>query len=218
MKIIPTIFAKNKKEFNERFEKLILVSNNLHIDIMDGKFVKAKSISINQIPNLKKYKNSFEAHLMVLNPEKYIRKLKLKGFKKIIFHYESLKDYTEVDKIIREIKNLNLTPFIAINPKTKIEHIVPFVNKTGGLLFMGVRPGKERQSFIPEVYSKIKQLKKLNKKIQFQVDGGVNFQVVKILSNLGVSAVNSGSLIANAKNPEEVFKKLNLILNKEAKK
>jgi len=87
--IIPTIFSKNKKQFNERFNKLIKISKNIQIDFMDGKFVKAKSVQLSQIPNLKKYKNNFEAHLMVKNPESWITKLKQKGFKKIIFHYSS---------------------------------------------------------------------------------------------------------------------------------
>lgn len=211
MKIIPTIFAKNKKKFQERLEKLLPISKALQIDIMDGKFVRAKSISINQIPNLNEYKNNFEAHLMTLNPEKYVKKLKQKGFRKIIFHYEALKNHNEAENIIKQTKKLNLITFAAINPETQIEHILPFLNKIDGILFMGVYPGKEHQSFIPQVYKKILQLKKFNKKIKTQVDGGVNFQVARRLSRIGVDAVNSGSLIANAKNPKEVFKKLNSI-------
>lgn len=211
MKIIPTIFAKNKKEFDERFQKLFPVSNNLQIDIMDGKFVKSKSIKIGQIPNLKKYKNNFEAHLMTQKPEKYTHKLKQKGFKKIIFHYESLINHKQAEKIIQKINNANLEAFIAINPETQIEHILPFTKKIEGILFMGVHPGKEHQSFIPQVYKKIQQLKKLNPKIKIQVDGGVNFSVARRLSTLGVNAINSGSFIAKARNPKEVFKKLSSI-------
>lgn len=211
MKTIPTIFAKNKKEFNERFKKILSVSNNIHIDIMDGKFVKAKSISIKEIPDLKKYKNNFEVHLMTVNPESYINKLKQKGFKKIIFHYESLKNHKEAEKVIQQIKKQNLATFIAINPETQIEHILPLTKQINGILFMGVRPGKEHQSFIPQVYKKIQQIKKLNKKIQVQVDGGVNLSVARRLSRLRVDAINSGSLIANAENPKEVFKKLSSI-------
>lgn len=208
MKTIPTIFAKNKKEFNDRFQKLLPISNNLHIDFMDGKFVRENSISIKEIPNLRKYKNNFEAHLMTENPEKSIKKLKRKGFKKIIFHYESLTNYEEAEKIIKKAKRQKLIPVIAINPETKVAHILPFINQIEGVLFMGVRPGREHQSFIPKVYKKIKQLKKLNKKVKIQVDGGINFQVAKKLSKLGVDAVNSGSLIAEAKNPKEVYNKL----------
>jgi len=89
--IIPTIFATNKKQFLERFKTLRPLSKNLQIDLMDGKFVKAKSISLSQIPNLKKYKNNFEAHLMTEFPQKRIPKLKSLGFKKFIFHFTAVK-------------------------------------------------------------------------------------------------------------------------------
>lgn len=205
-RIIPTIFAHNKKEFQQRFEKLLLVSKNLQIDFMDGKFVKAKSISLEQIPNLTKYKNNFEAHLMLYRPEKYIEKLKQKGFKKIIFHIEATKN---PEKVIKIIKKEKLIPFIAINPVTALEKILPFLPRVRGVLFMGVYPGKENQSFIQKVYKKIFQLKKINKKIIIQVDGGVNFNVTKKLANLGVNYINSGSFISASENPRETLNKLN---------
>ena len=211
MKIIPTIFAHSRKEFQKRFNKLLKISNNLQIDFMDGRFVKAKSISIKEIPNLKKYKNNFEAHLMTENPKKYIKKLKQKGFQKVIFHYEALKNHEEAEKIIKEIKNSDLACFIAINPETQIEHILPFVDQVNGLLFMGVHPGKEHQSFIPVVYKKIKKLKKISPNSTVQVDGGVNFKVAKKLAKLRVNSINSGSFIADAKKPKEIYNKLKSI-------
>ena len=72
--IIPTIFSKNKKEFDERLKKLLRVSRSLQIDIMDGKFVKAKSIPIKEIPKLQK-NHVFEAHLMCKSPDRYIKKI-----------------------------------------------------------------------------------------------------------------------------------------------
>src|SRR3989338_6887684 len=89
-KIIPTIFALNEEDFQHRFDKLIKISKELQIDFMDGKFVKSKSINFSIIPNLRKFKkHRFEAHLMTLHPEKYISILKKKGFKKIIFHFDT---------------------------------------------------------------------------------------------------------------------------------
>ena len=118
--IIPTIFAHNKKEFSQRFQKLLPISKNLQIDFMDGKFVKSKSISLSNIPNLKKYKKNFEAHLMVKNPDNYLKKLKKKGFNKIIFHYISTNDS---EKTIKKIKQLKLSAWLAINPQVSIKKI-----------------------------------------------------------------------------------------------
>ena len=210
MKIIPTIFAHNKKEFTERFEKLAPISKALQIDFMDGKFVPAKSLTLKDIPNLKKYKNNFEAHLMTQNPEKYIPQLKKKGFKKIIFHIEATKN---PEKIIKKIRAIKLTLFIAINPETPTEKIIPYLEKVNGILFMGVHPGKEHQSFIPDVYKKIAQLRSQNKKIPIQVDGGATPQVIKKLVKLKVNYINSGSYISDSENPRQALKKLNAVFS-----
>ena len=212
--IIPTIFARNKKEFSQRFKKIQPIAKNIQIDFMDGKFVKAKSISINKIPDLKKYKNNFEAHLMTKTPENYISKLKQKGFKKIIFHIEATKFPELAAELIKEEQ---LIPFVAINPETKIEKLIPYLSQVKGVLFMGVHPGKEHQHFIPKVYAKIKQLKKMNKKernkkIIVQVDGGVNFDVAKKLARLKIDYLNTGSFVADSENPEETLNKLNNLL------
>jgi ribulose-phosphate 3-epimerase len=201
MKIIPTIFAHNKKEFDKRFNKLINISKNLQIDFMDGKFVPAKSVQLKDIPNLKKYKNNFEAHLMCFSPEKYILGLKNKGFKKVIFHIEATKN---PEKIIQKIKHLKMQPMIAINPETNVKDLPKEVS----VLLMGVHPGKEHQSFIQKVYNKIKELRKINKKTFIQVDGGVNEKFAKKLAKLKVNAVNSGSYISNSENPKKVYRKL----------
>lgn len=202
MTVIPTIFAHNKKEFEERFKKLLPISKNIQIDFMDGKFVKAKSVQLKNLPNLKKFKNNFEAHLMVSNPEKYLPELKKKGFKKIIFHIEATK---YPDKIIEKIKKLKMKPMAAINPKTNILKLP----RNTDVLFMGVIPGKEHQKFMPSVYNKIKAIRRTSKKIKIQVDGGVSHKNISKLKKLGVNSVNTGSYVSEANDPKTAFKKIN---------
>jgi len=209
--IIPTIFAHNKKEFLSRFKKLLPISKKLQIDFMDGKFVKAKSLSLSKILNLKKYKKDFEAHLMVLDPQKNLTKLKSLGFSKIIFHFESTKK--ETPKIAQKIKSLRLKPWIAINPRTPVEKVLPFLKELSGVLFMGVVPGKENQTFISTVLKKIKTLKKLSPRTKIQVDGGANPKTIKKLAKLGVNFVNSGSYISDSENPKKTVKELNSLFN-----
>lgn len=212
-RVIPTVFAHSKKEFDKRFALVIGLSKNVQIDFMDGKFVRGKSLMIKDIPNLKKYKKKFEAHLMIKNPEKYIGELKRKGFQKIIFHYGSL-DYHKIRKLIDKIKKLKMKAFIALNPENSPVEILPFLDSADGVLIMGVHPGKEHQKFIPKIYDKIKELKELKKNIKIQIDGGVNFEVARKLKKIGVNYVNSGSFVANAKKPKIAVEKLNEILNK----
>ena len=205
MNIIPAILARNKKEFNEQLENVQSISKNIQIDFADGRFVNSKTLVLNKIPDLNKYKNNFEAHLMVKDPEKYFSQLKKKGFKKIIFHYEAIK---KPEEIISKARSLKLETWLAINPETEIKKILPYLNLIDGILIMGVRPGKSGQRFIPLTISKIKQLRKLNKEIKLQIDGGVNFKIARKLKNLGVNNINSGTLITKSENPREILKKL----------
>jgi len=211
--IIPTIFAKNKKQFQDRFQKLLPISKNLQIDIMDGKFVRAKSISISQILKLPKTHN-FEAHLMTEYPQKRIPKIKRLGFKKFIFHYSAVK---KPEQVIQRAKNHKLAVWIAINPKTPVEKIIPLLPMLDGVLFMGVVPGHENQSFIPSVLKKIKTLRKISPKTKTQVDGGATPKIVKKLAKLGVTYVNSGSYISSSENPKQAYKKLSALYRKYKK-
>jgi len=204
--IIPTVFAKTQKEFSERFNKLYPISKKIQIDYMDGLFVKSKSPTIPKNLNLKKFKNEFEAHLMYNRPITHIKKLKAKGFKKIIFHLESKSNTL---KTIHEIKKEKLSCWLALNPETPVEKLLPYLKSIRGVLLMGVRPGKEHQEFISSVYRKIKTLRKLSPKTKIQVDGGVNPRVAKRLADLGVDYINSGSYISDSENPKDVMQKLN---------
>lgn len=217
MTIIPTILEKSKPEFTKRFQTLSKFSKKLHIDFMDGRFVKSKSIQLSQIPNLKRFKKNMEAHLMVSNPRIYIQKLKQKNFQKVIFHFSALKTTNEINSLITLIKSKSLEPWIAINPEIRVEKIVPFLFEVRGVLLMAVHPGKENQKFIRSTYKKIKLLRKINSKIKIQVDGGVNEKTTKKLAKLRVNEINSGSFISDAENPRAQFQKLNALFRKNSK-
>jgi ribulose-phosphate 3-epimerase len=200
-KIIPTVFAENNHEFKERFSKEIGIAKKIQIDIMDGKFVKTKSISVKDLPNLTKYAAEFEAHLMVQHPEKYPSLLKKKGFSKIIIHYESFWNNSDIIDTLNKIRSLRMKSWVAINPETSVAKVIPLLNDCDGILLMGVHPGKEHQPFVHRVYHKIIELKKINQRIKVQIDGGVNPSVAHRLSSLNVDYINSGSFISNSENP-----------------
>ena len=200
--IIPTIFSKNKKEFNERYKKLIKVSRNLQVDFMDGKFVPGKSVQLNDIPKLPRNYN-FEAHLMCKNPEGYVYKLKVSGFKKVIFHFNSGDNV----KTIAKIKDSGMKSFMAVNPENKTKDFCYLLDLVDGVLVMGVHPGKEHQKFIPETLNKIKEIRKLTDK-PIQVDGGVNLKTISKLKKAGVTIFNSGSFVSEAEKPKEALMQL----------
>lgn len=206
--IIPTVFAKKKDEFKIRLERLVKASKNLHVDFMDGRFVPVRGINLKDILDLNSLPNHFEAHLMVKEPEKLIKPLAKKGFKKVMFHFESVKSKKEIKGLIDSVREQGMSPFITLNPETSIQNIIPLLNYVDGVLLMGVHPGKEKQSFIPEVYAKIRKLKKINSSVIIQVDGGVSEETVPELARSGVDLLNSGSYVSSSKNPEKAMMKL----------
>ncbi len=200
--IVPTVFALDKKDFDKRFQKLVKVTNKIQIDFMDGKFVPSKSISLKQVPNLKKYKVSFEAHLMVLHPEKWFKECKQKGFKRVIFHIEAVNNPKE---IINLAKKLKLEVYVAINPSTPLKKIKQIIkeNLSDGILLLGVHPGKEGQKLSWKIPRRVKKIKKINKKIIVEVDGGINDKTVSRFSKTGVDRLNSGSFVSLSENPKK---------------
>ena len=216
--IIPTVFSLNKKEFKERFNKLVKISKRIQIDFMDGKFVPNKSVKMEDIPKLKKYKNDFEAHLMVKNPKAWIKKAKQKNFKRVIFHIEATGSSEEINNLIKYSKNLNLEAFLAINPNTKMKLLMNFLkdNKTNldGILFLGVIPGKEGQKIHKKVFKRVKKIKKNFPNLITQIDGGINDKTIKGAVKSNVDYVNSGSFVSNSKNPKKQINLLEKYFNK----
>lgn len=197
--IIPTIFSYNKAEFDEKFKKLIRVSKKLQIDLMDGFFVSKKSVSPKFIPNLLKYNNFFEVHLMVKNPVSFFEKIKGKGFKKVIFHLECFKSVCEAKSFFVELKKQKFIPVLAVNPSTKLTKKIML--SFDFFLLMGVNPGAEGQKIKRSVYNKIALLKKHNPKAKIQIDGGVTPKNASKLFKLGVNYINSGAYISGSDNP-----------------
>ncbi len=202
--VIPTVFARSKKEFDDKFGKLLKITRNIQIDFMDGVFVEAKGVMLDDIPSLKG-KGIFEAHLMVENPEAYIHRLKAKGFKKVLFHYESYNNFDRVQRLVTNIRFLGMEPFVVFNPKTSFDRVAQLSYLVKGVMFMGVNPGRENQKMNPNVCRRISNLRMINKKIIIQVDGGVNDKTVKDLAEAGADIVNSGSFVVNSRDPKKAL-------------
>src|SRR3990172_10386151 len=201
--IIPSIIANSQKELNERIKKI--ESEFYHLDIMDGKFVKNKSLWFSWILTRGR---KYEAHLMVKNPEIWITK-NWKKVDTIIFHLESGENPEEMIKLIRSKRK---KVGIAINPKTSVEKVKPFLNKISIVLVMAVNPGKYGSRFLPKALEKVKDLKKLNKKIDIEVDGGMNLENIRKASKTGANRFAVGSYLQNSENPKKAFEELRRIL------
>lgn len=202
--IIPTVLANTKNEFDDRLARLLPISKELQVDFMDGKFVPSTGVTLNDIPDLKRWAAwSFEAHLMVYHPETWIEELHKKGFKRVIFHFEAVKD-KEIEQIADLIREHEMIPVIAINPETSPKRILKYAQFVDGILLMGVHPGFNGAPYVPE-QQRIAELTTLFKEIknppQIQIDGGMKPETISAVVAAGAIRINSGSYVNNAPNP-----------------
>ncbi len=207
-RVIPSVFSINYSDFVKRFELITGIAKYIHIDIMDGQFVEAKSMPPEDIPDFTGYDALFEAHLMVNEPRALFPLLKERGVKRVIFHIEAHKDKDDLQKSIDLANSMELSPMIAINPDTPLEGLYPFTQDIDGVLFMGVMPGAEKQPFIASDYERISQLRKFDQELWLQVDGGIIPSVANHLAKIGVNAVNSGSFVSASKDPKHALEQL----------
>jgi len=202
-RIIPSIISENKEDLIKKINRIKNYSSLLQLDIMDGKFVKNESLNFNF--KLPKSKVKYEIHLMTNNTEFWIKK----NYKKanlIIFHIESTKN---PEKIINLIKRKKKKVGIAINPNTKVKKIIKYLGIINQVTVMTVNPGKYGAKFLPETLKKIKEIRKLNKKIEIEVDGGINNKTIKLAYKAGANKFISGSYLQNGENIKENLKTLN---------
>jgi ribulose-phosphate 3-epimerase len=184
----------------------------IHIDVMDGHFVPNITIGSGVVKSLRKITNLFfDAHLMITNPEKYWRDFKEAGTDLIVFHQEIL---TDKKKLAKEIKDSGVKVGVSIKPKTSVEEIEDLLLYVDLVLIMTVEPGFEGQSFMEDMVSKIKRLRKIIDAKKYncfiEIDGGINTQTSKICVEAGADVLVSGSYIFSAKNPTEAIKSLSI--------
>ncbi|MFW6273147.1 MAG: ribulose-phosphate 3-epimerase [bacterium] len=213
--IVPTIFATDIETFEKKLKLLSKITNKIHLDFMDGKFTKNKSISFSEMKNIQNYKNIFfETHLMAFDPIKYIPQIKELGIKKAYIQMEAFENDTQIKSSIETFKKENIEIALVINPTTPIEVTYPFVEQIDSLLIMSVIPGKEGQKFLKSVLFKIEEIKEKYPNLTIEVDGGVNDDNAKEIFKVGTNILNVGSFISSNKDPKQAYEKLKEIADK----
>ncbi|MDC3145307.1 ribulose-phosphate 3-epimerase [Candidatus Pelagibacter sp.] len=169
----------------------------IHVDVMDGHFVPNLTIGPPVIKSLRKHCSlKFDVHLMISPVHKYIKDFSDAGADIITFHPEATKNMQET---ISLIKSLDKKVGVSLNPDTEIKAISDYLGNIDLVLIMSVFPGFGGQKFIPEVLHKIKSLKEIKDKDNYnfdiEVDGGVNFSNCKDILNAGANILVSGTTI-----------------------
>ena len=203
IKISPSILSADFSKLGSEIQNLEKAGADLiHIDVMDGHFVPNITIGPEVISKLRKHTSlPFDVHLMISPVHKYIKDYADAGADIITIHPEATED---LNASINHIKDLKKRVGVSLNPNTKINVIIDFLDKIDLVLVMSVYPGFGGQKFMPEVLEKIKFLKKIQKEknlnFDIEVDGGINFSNSKIVINAGANILVSGTTIFKENN------------------
>ena len=213
IQISPSILSADFSQLGAEIKRLEEGgADMIHVDVMDGHFVPNLTIGPPVIRALKKQCSlKFDVHLMISPVHKYIESYAEAGADIITIHPEATDN---LEASILKIKQLNKKVGVSLNPKSKIDLILDFLDKIDLVLIMSVNPGFGGQKFMPEVLEKIKKLSKIqderNLNFDIEIDGGINFENCKKAIDAGANILVSGTTIFKSNNGD-IKKNINLL-------
>jgi ribulose-phosphate 3-epimerase len=181
-----------------------------HIDVMDGVFVPNISFGMPVMKAIKRHaKKPMDVHLMIVNPDKYISDFKNAGADLLTVHYEAC---PHLHRTIQAIKAEGMKAGVSLNPHTPVHLLKDIIEDLDLVLLMSVNPGFGGQTFIKQIYSKTKELRKMidesNSDALIEIDGGVNLETGRKLLESGADALVAGSFVFGSGNPKNTISDL----------
>ena len=185
-----------------------------HLDVMDGVFVPNISYGMPIIKTIAKHATkTLDAHLMILDPDRYIKTFADLGMDYLTVHFEAC---NHLHRTIQAIKNEGMKAGVALNPHTNVMQLEDTIQDIDLALVMSVNPGFGGQSFIENTYSKVEKLKEMilrkNSSAMIEVDGGVTDKNAKKLVEAGADVLVAGSYVFKSPNPDSTIKDLKNLL------
>lgn len=182
----------------------------IHVDIMDGVLVPNISMGFPVLKAIKKYSTKpLDVHLMIVQPDNYLKNFKDAGADSLSVHYEAC---THLHRTVHTIKDLGMKAGVALNPHTPVNVLQDIITEIDIVLLMSVNPGFGGQKFIENTYQKIKYLKQLiqakKSKAKIEIDGGVDLNNAPSLVKEGAHIIVVGNTVFNSADPTQTIAKL----------
>jgi ribulose-phosphate 3-epimerase len=202
--VAPSILAADFANLQRDVEMLNQSEGDwMHVDIMDGRFVPNISFGFPVLKAVKKYSKKFlDVHLMIVEPDKYIKEFVEAGADSITVHFEACPN---LHRTIQVIKELGCKACVALNPHTTVASLEDIILDLDMVLIMSVNPGFGGQKFIQNTYKKLNDIKALkrryNTELLIEVDGGVDINNAAKLIEAGANVLVAGSSVFSSTDP-----------------
>jgi ribulose-phosphate 3-epimerase len=182
----------------------------LHLDVMDGVFVPNLSFGFPVLRQVAKIAaKPMDAHLMIVEPQKFITQFRDLGVATLSVHYEAC---THLHGTILRIKEAGMKAGVVLNPHTPVELLTDIIEDLDMVLIMSVNPGFGGQKFIPRAIDKVKRLRQMidrkNLPVQIEVDGGITSKTGKLMMEAGADILVVGNFLFKAEDPPEIIRQM----------